>query len=55
MILKKWEIETYNLDGQSTMGPTYTKVNEQNHIHIMVPYQNTIDKAKQKIKEYLNS
>ncbi|MBR3362395.1 MAG: LCP family protein [Bacilli bacterium] len=52
---KKWEIETYNLDGQSTMGPTYTKVNEQNHIHIMVPYQNTIDKAKQKIKEYLNS
>ncbi|MBQ9011114.1 MAG: LCP family protein [Bacilli bacterium] len=48
-----WQIETYNLDGASSMGPTYTQVNAANYTHIMIPYENTIETAKTKITEYL--
>lgn len=48
-----YSVETYNLDGKGTMGPTYTPVNRENNIYIMIPDQKTIDTAKQKIRNYL--
>ncbi|MEE3342812.1 MAG: LCP family protein [Bacilli bacterium] len=49
--LAKWQIETYNLDGTGAMLPTYS-MGSQN-LYVMIPDENTITTAKQKIGEYL--
>ena len=50
--LAKWEIETYNLDGEGAMLPTYSMGSM--NLWVMIPDQTTIDTAKIKINEYLN-
>ena len=49
--LAKWDIETYNLNGSGAMLPTYS-MGSQN-LYVMIPDENTITTAKQKINEYL--
>ena len=49
--LTKWNIESYNLDGEGDMQPTYSMGSML--LYVMQPDYNTIETAKQKINEYL--
>ena len=49
--LASWNIETYNLDGEGAMLPTYSMGSM--NLWVMIPDQTTVDTAKTKIKEYL--
>ena len=50
--LAKWDIETYNLDGYGAMLPTYSMGSM--NLWVMIPDEQTIITAKNKINEYLN-
>lgn len=47
----KWQIETYNLDGEGAMLPTYSMGSM--NLWVMLPDEETIYTAKEKINEYL--
>ena len=47
----KWQIETYNLDGEGAMLPTYSMGSM--NLWVMIPNEETIYTAKEKINEYL--
>ena len=49
--LAKWEIETYNLSGFDSSGPTYSMGSQV--LYVMIPDQSTVNTAKIKIEEYL--
>ena len=51
--LSSWNIETYNLDGTGAMLPTYSMGSM--NLWVMIPDETTIETAKAKINEYLNS
>ena len=48
----KWQVETYNLDGEGAMLPTYSMGSM--NLWVMIPNEETIITAKEKINEYLN-
>ena len=48
----KWQIETYNLDGEGAMLPTYSMGSM--NLWVMIPDEETIYTAKEKINDYLN-
>ena len=48
----KWQIETYNLDGEGAMLPTYSMGSM--NLWVMLPDEETIYTAKGKINDYLN-
>ena len=50
--MRGWEFETQNLDGSNSMAKTYSFPKQD--LYVMVPNQKTVEKAKQKIQEYLN-
>ena len=49
--IAKWDVDTYNLNGTGAMLPTYS-MGSQN-LYVMIPDENTITTAKQKIRDYL--
>ena len=49
--LKHWQVESISLDGSGAMLPTYSMGSQK--LYVMLPYQDTIDNAQKKIKEYL--
>lgn len=49
--LDEFTIDTYNLDGTDSMMPTYTMGTSP--LYVMIPDQNIVLAAKEKIKEYL--
>ena len=51
--MKKWSVESISLDGTGAMLPTYSMGSNLN-LYVMIPDENTINIAKQKINEYLN-
>ena len=51
--LSSWNIETYNLNGEGAMLPTYSMGSM--NLWVMIPDETTIETAKTKINEYLNS
>ena len=48
----KWQVETYNLDGSGAMLPTYSMGSM--NLWVMIPNEETITTAKEKINDYLN-
>lgn len=51
--LKNYTIKNTQLDGYGSMGPTYSYPGQD--LWIMIPYQNTIDSAKELINKMLNN
>lgn len=51
--IKSYKIETTQLDGYGSMGPTYSYPGQD--LWIMIPYQETIDNAKNLINKMLNN
>lgn len=51
--LKNYTIKNTQLDGYGSMGPTYSYPGQD--LWIMIPYQNTIDNAKELINKMLNN
>lgn len=51
--LKDYKIITTQVDGYGSMGPTYSYPNQD--LWIMIPYENTIDNAKNLINRVLNN
>jgi LCP family protein required for cell wall assembly len=51
--MKKWEIESYSLDGKGASMPTYSMGSQK--LYVMIPDQKTIDEAKTKIQEALKT
>lgn len=51
--MRKWEIETINLDGKGSSQPTYSMGNQK--LYVMIPNQKSVDAAKVKIQEYLKA
>ena len=51
--MKKWNVESISLDGTGAMLPTYS-MGSNLPLYVMIPDENTIKIAKQKINEYLN-
>lgn len=49
--LKSWKIESISLDGTGASMPTYSMGSMK--LYVMEPDMNTVNKAKEKIKEYL--
>ncbi len=49
--LKKWSVESIQLDGTGSMQPTYSMGSM--NLYVMIPNQASIDAAKTKIAEYL--
>ena len=49
--LKKWNVESISLDGEGAMLPTYSMGDI--NLYVMIPDENTINNAKNKIDEYL--
>ena len=49
--LASWDIETYNLDGEGAMLPTYSMGSM--NLWVMLPDETTVETAKAKINEYL--
>ena len=48
----KWEIESIGLDGDGLMEPTYS-VGPDEPLYVMVPFEESMQNAKDKINEYL--
>lgn len=48
-----WNIESINLDGRGSMMPTYSMGSR--NLYVMIPDENTISDAKEKIDDVLNS
>ena len=49
--LSKWKVESISLDGTGASMPTYSMGSQK--LYVMIPDENTIVKAKEKINEYL--
>lgn len=49
--LKKYEVETYNLDGTGSSESTYSMGSQK--LYVMIPDENTVNTAREKIQEYL--
>lgn len=49
--LKKWSVESISLDGEGAMLPTYSMGDI--NLYVMIPNEDTINNAKNKIDEYL--
>ena len=49
--MAKWQIETYNVSGKSTMDYTYSYPNQK--LSVVKPDYSTVEGAKKKIKEVL--
>ena len=48
----KWTVENYNLEGTDSRGTTYSYPSKS--LYVMEPKQDSVAKAKENIKEYLN-
>ena len=51
--MKKWDVESISVDGTGAMLPTYS-MGSNLPLYVMIPDENTISIAKEKINEYLN-
>jgi hypothetical protein len=51
--MKKWQIESYSLDGKGASMPTYSMGSQK--LYVMIPDQKTVDEAKTKIQEALKT
>ncbi len=51
--LKSWQVESISLDGTGAMLPTYSMGSRR--LYVMLPDQNTITNAQNKIREYLTN
>ena len=49
--LDKWEVESISLDGYGSSEPTYSMGSRL--LYVMIPYEETVNNAKNKIQEYL--
>ena len=45
----KWDISTYNLDGENSLEYTYTYPKEK--LYVMIPNKDIVEAAKSKIEE----
>ena len=50
--LDKWSVESISLDGTGAYAPTYSMGSDL-ELYVMIPDENTINIAKEKIQEYL--
>ena len=50
--LSSWKVESISLDGEGAMLPTYS-MGEDLPLYVMIPNEETVNNAKNKIKEYL--
>ena len=48
----KWKVESYNLEGTDGRGLTYSYPSKS--LYVMIPNEDSIKEAREKIKEYLN-
>ena len=51
--LKEWKVESISLDGYGASMPTYSMGSLK--LYVMIPDENTVNNAKNKINEYLNN
>ena len=51
--MKKWQIESYSLNGKGASMPTYSMGSQK--LYVMIPDQKTVDEAKTKIQEALKT
>ena len=51
--LSKWTVESISLDGEGAMLPTYS-MGSNLPLYVMIPNEDTINAAKEKINEYLS-
>ena len=49
----KWNVESISVDGTGASMPTYSMGSQK--LYVMIPDENTVNNAKNKIKEYMNN